>query len=214
MHNNTTVSKYFDAITAEAQKAKDAAEQMYKEYKSTRISEYKKQVKEESNREIGRRTSVIRQNIGKEYSIKETELRKQIFVKREEIFNNVFEEAKNELIEYANSSEYEAFIESSIIKGNEIYDIYVGTVLISDGIIIVHTISTNTSLVPLTLSFDKTNPANPQIKTSEIIFPTPTKRVLIILLPNSKVVHVSVILCHAYGNENSAGKKAVDEYIS
>ena len=114
MHNNTTVSKYFDAITAEAQKAKDAAEQMYKEYKSTRISEYKKQVKEESNREIGRRTSVIRQNIGKEYSIKETELRKQIFVKREEIFNNVFEEAKNELVKYANSSEYEAFIESSI----------------------------------------------------------------------------------------------------
>ena len=113
MLNEVTVSKYVDAITAEAQEAKLEAEKKIAEYKNSQISRFKAETLENSKSEVSRRCAVIREDIGREFSVKETKLREQIFTKRDEIKTDVFNRAKNKLIEFTKSDDYKAFVVNS-----------------------------------------------------------------------------------------------------
>ena len=113
MLNEVTVSKYVDAITAEAQEAKLEAEKKISDYKTAQISRFRAEALENSKSEITRRCAVIREDIGREFSVKETKLREQIFIKRDEIKTDVFNRAKNKLIEFTKSDEYEKFVVNS-----------------------------------------------------------------------------------------------------
>lgn len=124
MLNNNTVSKYVDAITAEAQQAKADAEQKIADYKAQRISDFKRNAKNESKAEIARQTAVIHEDIGRDFSDKEIALRQQIFIKREEIKNEVFALAEEKLAEFTKTPEYKDFLINSV---NEIKQNLAGT---------------------------------------------------------------------------------------
>lgn len=113
MLNDVTVSKYVDAITAEAQEAKVKAEKKIAEYKNAQISRFKAETRETGKSEITRRCAVIREDIGREFSVKETKLRAQIFTKRDEIKTDVFNRAKNKLIDFTKTDDYKAFVVNS-----------------------------------------------------------------------------------------------------
>lgn len=113
MLNDVTVSKYVDAITAEAQEAKFEAERKIAEYKNAQISHFRAETLENSKSEVSRRCAVIREDIGREFSVKETKLREQIFTKRDEIKTDVFNRAKSKLIEFTKSDDYKAFVVNS-----------------------------------------------------------------------------------------------------
>lgn len=113
MLNDVTVSKYVDAITAEAQEAKNEAEKKISEYKNAQINRFKAETLENSKSETARRCAVIREDIGREFSVKETALRQQIFTKRDEIKTAVFESAKQKLKEFTETDEYKSFVVNS-----------------------------------------------------------------------------------------------------
>ncbi len=116
MLNNNTVSKYVDAITAEAQQAKEDAERKISQYKATQISRCKRAALADSEREIKRRTAIIREDIGREFSTREVSLRQQIFTKREEITSAVFSEASKRLCKFTESPEYKDFVVNSAVE--------------------------------------------------------------------------------------------------
>ena len=118
MLNDVTVSKYVDAITAEAQEAKLEAEKKISDYKTAQISRFRAEALENSKSEITRRCAVIREDIGREFSVKETKLREQIFIKRDEIKTDVFNRAKNKLIEFTKSDDYKAFVQDLLLTRN------------------------------------------------------------------------------------------------
>lgn len=124
MLNNNTVSKYVDAITAEAQQAKADAEKKIAEYKAQRLSDFKRNAQNESKAEIARQTAVIHEDIGRDFSEKEIALRQQIFTKREEITNEVFNLAEKKLAEFTKTPDYKDFL---INSANEIKQNLIGT---------------------------------------------------------------------------------------
>ena len=113
MLNDVTVSKYVDAITAEAQEAKLEAEKKIAEYKNTQINRFRAETLENSKSEVTRRCAVIREDIGREFSVKETKLREQIFTKRDEIKTDVFNRAKEKLTQFTKTDDYKAFVVNS-----------------------------------------------------------------------------------------------------
>ena len=113
MLNNNTVSKYVDAITAEAQQAKADAEKKIDEYTAQRLSDFKRNAKNESKAEIARQTAVIHEDIGRDFSEKEIALRQQIFTKREDIKNEVFDLAEKKLADFTKTSDYKDFLINS-----------------------------------------------------------------------------------------------------
>ncbi|MGN0556784.1 MAG: hypothetical protein ACI4IV_02925 [Acutalibacteraceae bacterium] len=110
---NNTLSKYVDAITAEARQAEEEAKAAIAEYKEDQLARFKASAEEASRSEISRRTAVISQDIGRDFSAKEIALRSQIFTKREEIKNAVFSAAAGRLREFTETDEYEQFVVSS-----------------------------------------------------------------------------------------------------
>lgn len=114
--NSNTVSKYVDAITAEAQQAQQQVISKLAEYKAEQIAKFEKNEQIVSEFEIKRKIDAIREDVGREFSEKEVVLRKVIFNKRDEIFTKVFDNASEKLKQFTATPEYKSFIVNSAVE--------------------------------------------------------------------------------------------------
>lgn len=111
-----TVSKtdnFLKAIEKYAEEQKSKIQSEAEDFKDKELNKAEEEGLKEAYTLIQRKMAQVNIQISSEFSKAEGESKKKIFIKRKEIFDEVFEKAKNKLIEFTNTSEYLSSLEKS-----------------------------------------------------------------------------------------------------
>ena len=113
MNEMTKESKFLDAINRYAESQKAQITQEIEEYKNTRIEQATEQGLQDAYElirgDIAKRKAAIVNTTAK----KELDLRRELFSERESIAEEVFDEARQRLRDFASSDGYKGFLENS-----------------------------------------------------------------------------------------------------
>lgn len=108
------LSKYVNAITGEAQHAKEKAQKEIKNYKSNKLKKAELDIQAKTKADVRKRCDIIHEQIGRDFSEKEMASRKRLYIKRNQIQKEVFEAAREKLEAFAASENYIEFLRKSV----------------------------------------------------------------------------------------------------
>ncbi len=111
-----TVSKtdnFLKAIEKYAEKQRNQIESEAEDFKKRELSKAEDEGLKEAYTLIQRKMAGINNQIASDLSKAEGESRKKIFIRRKEIFEEVFEKAKNKLIDFTKTDKYLSSLEKS-----------------------------------------------------------------------------------------------------
>lgn len=121
MNEKTKESKFLDAINKYAEKQKATISTEVEEYKNQRIEQATEQGLKDAYDLIQRDITRRKSEIITELSAKEHALRMRQFTKRQEICDEVFAKAKQKLIDFTGSADYEAYLKKSAEEIKEMF---------------------------------------------------------------------------------------------
>lgn len=121
MDQNTKVDRFVEAIMKESEKKRELIEQETQQYINEEISKCQSQLKRESYTFMQKRSSAIREDIGREIADKQLEGRKALFRRRAEITDDIFSKASLRLAAFTQTPEYKDFLHRSAEKLSKLF---------------------------------------------------------------------------------------------
>ena len=109
--NDEKLSKFSTAINHYAQEQREKIEQEIAEYKQAQLEEAERQVLHEAYQLIQGEMTAMRDEIVRDIAHREMNARKQLLEKRRQIEEEVFDKAKNRLIDYTKSAQYPSLLQ-------------------------------------------------------------------------------------------------------
>ena len=116
MNEKTKESKFLDAINKYAEQQKAQITQEIEDYKNTKIEQATEQGLQDAydliREDISRRKAVIVNDLAK----KELALRNELFTERQTLADKVFDEAKQKLVAFTKTDDYNRFLGRSLAE--------------------------------------------------------------------------------------------------
>ena len=116
MNEKTKESKFLDAINKYAEQQKAQITQEIEDYKNTKIEQATEQGLQDAydliREDISRRKAVIVNDLAK----KELALRNELFTERQTLADKVFDEAKQKLVAFTETDDYNRFLGRSLAE--------------------------------------------------------------------------------------------------
>ena len=122
MDQKAKIDRFVEAIMKESEKKRELIEQETKQYIKDEISKCESQLKRESYTFMQKRSSAIREDIGREIAEKQLEGRKALFRRRTEITDDVFNKTALKLTAFTQTPEYKDFLIRSAKKLSELFN--------------------------------------------------------------------------------------------
>lgn len=111
--NDQKLSKFIQAITAYAEEQSDAIHREVEAFKEARLGRAEQEVLRESYVLIQHEQDEMRRQIARELSAQETAARHALFSKRREMMDAIFDRARQKLLDYAQTAEYQEDVKAS-----------------------------------------------------------------------------------------------------
>ena len=121
MDQKAKIDRFVEAIMKESEKKRELIEQETQQYINDEISKCESQLKRESYTFMQKRSSAIREDVGREIAEKQLEGRKALFRRRTEITEDVFSKAALRLTAFTQTPEYKDFLVRSAKKLSELF---------------------------------------------------------------------------------------------
>ena len=121
MEQKAKIDRFVEAIMKESEKKRELIEQETQQYINDEISKCEAQLKRESYTFMQKRSSAIREDIGREIAEKQLEGRKSLFRRRTEKTEDECSKAALRLTAFTQTPEYKDFLVRSAKKLSELF---------------------------------------------------------------------------------------------
>ena len=121
LNQKDQTQKFFDAINQESQYKKEALTKKNQELLEHGLKKAEEKAKAQANAMIERERMLGEQELNRTVSANIRKARTNLTDKRAEITKKVFEDAKNKLLDFTKSADYEEFLKKSAHKFSELF---------------------------------------------------------------------------------------------